>query len=932
MKAHGKFNQILFAILLQPCLIFYADGQSAPTGEELTSFISNHIPVENQSWSISQNPLNGYMYFANSEGLIEYNGISRKSYNLPYRQTVRSVHVASDGTIYTGSFEEFGYWKQSGGEELRYYSLSEKSGIEKNDEIWKIYELNNKIYFQSFTSVYCYDGKITTQAKSPFTMLFMFRFGDKFIAQVLEKGLYWFDGSGFTLIEGSEIFGRMKVHAVIQVSDRSCWVCTSNNGIYLYENSVFKPVDSEISSYLKLQTCNSGLALNDSIVVFGTIQNGVVICRKNGQIIRKFNYSNGLNNNTVLSLFLDRHKGLWIGLDEGVNYYSIFPLFTVYTDPSGTIGTIYSVLREKDKIYIGTNHGLFIATVFERNQDYSFSRFKLIPGTQGQVWTIEKFDGRILCGHNDGTFQVDGTTAIKISDVTGGWSIREYNDMLIEGTYTGIVFYRKDRDRGWVFRNKIETFLEPTQHIEVDHLGYIWASHPQKGIYRMELNDDADSVTDLKFFNTVSGKPMKLEIHKINNQIIFTGSDSIFEFNYEKSIIVPSVNLNKTLGAYRESYQILPYQKNAYWFIIENKIGLFEISRDFRAEKKFEIAQKYTHLTGRELKITQLSDSSLLIPTRQAFVICNLSALKMPSSGSDIFISRLSFQGRERRLDYLADTRKTSIVPYNTNNLTVYFANPGQYYLDGKEFQYKLAELDEEWHRTTMDHFSYLNLNYGSYTLLIRSDNTDSNVSLTFTIKRPWYLSWYSITTYILLLAGMIVLAVRIFRIELSKQRQLLEYRISQNRLEHELDYKNYELMLTMRYLIQKNEILTQISEQVELIKSTASKYPVKSLRNMDHIINEGLKTQTEEWRDAMNTLKLSQQGFFLKLKELHPELTPHDLRVCSYLRMNFTTKEIAKLLNITTRGVEISRYRLRKKMNLGHDVNLSEYLINLVF
>ncbi|MDP4227934.1 MAG: LuxR C-terminal-related transcriptional regulator, partial [Bacteroidota bacterium] len=73
----------------------------------------------------------------------------------------------------------------------------------------------------------------------------------------------------------------------------------------------------------------------------------------------------------------------------------------------------------------------------------------------------------------------------------------------------------------------------------------------------------------------------------------------------------------------------------------------------------------------------------------------------------------------------------------------------------------------------------------------------------------------------------------------------------------------------------------------------------------------------------------LSEQGFFKKLKEKYPDLTNNDLRLCSYLRMNFSTKEIARLLNISTRGVEISRYRIRRKFQLSHDVNLTEFLMN---
>jgi len=65
-------------------------------------------------------------------------------------------------------------------------------------------------------------------------------------------------------------------------------------------------------------------------------------------------------------------------------------------------------------------------------------------------------------------------------------------------------------------------------------------------------------------------------------------------------------------------------------------------------------------------------------------------------------------------------------------------------------------------------------------------------------------------------------------------------------------------------------------------------------------------------------------------IKALHPSITPNDLRLCAYLRLNLSSKEIAPLLNISHKSVEVKRYRLRKKMGLSHDQSLSSYIIEL--
>jgi DNA-binding NarL/FixJ family response regulator len=903
-------------------------GQNNGQQNEIQNFISNNIPVNNQNWEISQSPVTGYLYFANSSGLVEFNGISSSTYNMPYSQSTRSVYVNSSGRIFTGSFEDFGYWEDKPGRGLVYNSLAKNIIVPKNDEIWNILENDGSLFFQSFTTIYRLDSMGVKAIHAPSNMLFMFSAGDKLIVQCLGLGLFWFDGSDFHFINSSEIFGSIKVHAIIGRGDGIYWICTANNGIYRFDGMKFSYFDSEISTFMTTQTCNAGLAISDSQFVFGTISNGIVFCDINGKVLKNYNHSNGLNNNTVLSLFRDNNNGLWVGLDEGVNYLNTLSPSTIYINSSGTLGTIYSIIHDSLRLYIGTNHGLFKADISGNNQGFTFSGVEIIPHTQGQVWTLEKFDNQIICGHNDGTFLIDNNNFRQICSITGGWCIREYNDLLIEGTYTGIVFFKKDPNGRWIFRNRISGFSEPTRHIEVDYLGYIWASHPQKGIYKLELNESLDSVTKMQYFDVIDGKRMSFDIYKINNQVVFTNSENIFKFDYDQKTIIPFLELNRTLEQYKSASQIIPYNRNNYWFIREDKIALFELSKDFSARKLIEIKQKFSDLPERELQIIQLGKEHILIPTRQAFITYNLSLLEKNKDNSRLRVTKLIFQGNRRSFEVKPAGMSSINIPYYSNNLRAYISDPSQFDQENKEYQYRLPEIDSIWYSTTQDNFTILNLPYGKYRLQVKSDNSSSLSELAFSIDRPWYLANAAFLFYFLILTGLLLLTVRVFRGELKRQKQLIEFEIINTRLASELDFKSYELMLTMRYMIQKNETLTKLNEHIGLLKEQTTKIPQKSIREMERIINHGLDEQTEEWKNAMNSLKLSQQGFFKRLIDKHSNLTPNDLRLCSYLRMNFATKDIARLLNISGRAVEISRYRLRRKMNLEHNINLTEYLI----
>lgn len=925
----SNYRYLFILFLWQNVLLIQAN--TTRQYHEIRNFISNTIPVENQNWSICQHPGSGYVYFANSEGLIEFDGLVHKVYKLPYNKGLRSVGSDKDGLIFSGGFEEFGFWENNNGCKLVYHSLSKSIGVENNDEIWKIYCRDNKVYFQSFTSIYVYDYKSVKKIKAQFTQLFMYPVKLGFVVQILGTGLFNFENEKYTFIPGSEQFATQKVLALIPFKKDSYLLGSANNGLYVLEKNKIIPFPCETSDFLKYNTCNGGVAINDSLFVFGTILNGIVECDSRGTIKKTINFSNGLINNTVLSLYKDRDNGLWVGLDQGVNYLEMHSPIVQYTNVTGTLGTIYTLLKKDNLLYLGTNQGLFTAKINKLNSHYSFSDVQMVTGSQGQVWTLREFDGQVLCGHNDGTFLVKDNNFIPISDITGGWSLKPINNYLIEGTYTGLVLFQKDNTGVWKFRNKVIDYNEPSRHVEVDYLGYVWASHHQRGIYKIELNDGLDSVVTSQFFNNIAGSSNNIDVFKINNRIIFTGTDQLYTFDYDASRIVPFKSLNSQLGEFKKATQIIPHTKNQYWFVFDNKIALFEVAIDFKIRKILEFIQKNIHSPGNDLEIITLDDQNILFPNHQGFVLYNANNSNDFAYKTRISVASLVFQGKGKTIEMCSNSAKAGI-PFYMNNLTVYFSDPSRFNMEEKVYYYRIPEIEDQWHVSTINNFNYNNLRFGKYTVQIKSDLNTPVVESVFSIRPPWYLTYLAFFIYMVLLSSLGYLGYRIFIYELRKQKKLLEMEIRGSSLESELDIKSNELMLTMRYLIQKNEILTELKEEIDALKEHSSKYPIKHVKNLEKIVYQGLDTQTENWKTAMNNLKLSQQGFFRRLKEKHTDLTPNDLRLCSYLRMNFTTKEIAHLLNISGRGVEIGRYRLRKKMNLAHDINLSEYLMKEEF
>ena len=156
---------------------------------------------------------------------------------------------------------------------------------------------------------------------------------------------------------------------------------------------------------------------------------------------------------------------------------------------------------------------------------------------------------------------------------------------------------------------------------------------------------------------------------------------------------------------------------------------------------------------------------------------------------------------------------------------------------------------------------------------------------------------------------------------ELENKQQLM--RFNNEKLRQDIENKNRELGISTMSLIKRNEFLNQIKK--ELISVDDS----KQLKRVIKIIDQNLNNN-DDWHLFEEAFNNADKDFLKKVKTLHPELTSNDLRLCAYLRLNLSSKEIAPLLNISSRSVEVKRYRLRKKMNLAHESSLSDYILEI--
>ena len=120
----------------------------------------------------------------------------------------------------------------------------------------------------------------------------------------------------------------------------------------------------------------------------------------------------------------------------------------------------------------------------------SASKFKLIEGTEGQVWILTKINDELFCGHNKGTFLINTNKAQLISDIQGTWNIKKINgreNMLLQGNYNGLNVLEK-KNGLWEFKNKIKGFDNSSRFFEFTSNNEIVVNHEYKGIYKIKID------------------------------------------------------------------------------------------------------------------------------------------------------------------------------------------------------------------------------------------------------------------------------------------------------------------------------------------------------------------------------------------------------------------------------------------------------------
>jgi DNA-binding CsgD family transcriptional regulator len=924
-------------------LFIFCATLSAQERPPILNFLPEDYNAQNQNWAVSQSQ-DKIIYVANNSGLLEYNGARWLLYPSPNQTIIRSVNVIN-GLVYTGAYMEFGYWEKDNFGKLNYTSLSQniQKNLVEDEQFWNIIALDeNWVLFQSLNRIYSYNLRSNTFKiiESTSTISKTYKVNGSIFFQELNHGIYKIVNGKKELVT-DDLISKNDIIVNLFASGNRLLALTQNNGFFEIINGKLQELKITSNALVKNKSIYSAIQLKDKSYVLGTISDGILHINEQGDLLMTIK-KNGLLNNTVLSLFEDKQNNLWLGLDNGLSCINMQSPFKVYHDYEGVLGSIYTSAIYNDKIYLGTNEGLFYKNINSQDD------FQFISGTQGQVWSLVEYDNTLFCCHNAGTFIVDGNVATKIPKTQGSWDIKSLDNknLLLQGNYDGLYVLEKNENQ-WNVRNKIQDFNISSRNFEELSNNKIFVNHEYKGIYKIEVDNNFSKTLNVTIDSISKGAHSS--ILKYNGNLLYAYNDGIFKyFETNNSFEIDSV-LSKAYSKedYVSGKLVSADNGEILWNFSNSSINYFTKGKLSTIPKinRIPLNQSFRKsIVGYE-NVLHLNDQKYLFGGISEYVTIDLSKLKQEDF--DVRINYIAKRKGKNSLDFeMLDSKVLGEFKSNENHIEFAFNVPEYNKYFETNYQYQLEGIYNGWSNwSTKSEEIFENLPHGDYTFNVRAKNGNKlskNVaSYSFNIDKPWYISNLMLILYAL---GVLLFFIsmhhtykryykkekkkliekteRILKLTKSeKEKQIINLKNEQLELENKS--KGRELAASTMSIIKKNQLLATIKDELKLLKDK------DTMQDVIKVIDKSLN-KTDDWEFFQEAFNNADKDFLQKVKHAYPDLTPNDLRLCAYLRLNLSSKEIAPLLNISHKSVEIKRYRLRKKMNLDSSDNLVTRILEI--
>lgn len=905
-----------------------------------------------QNWDIQQLP-DGQLAIANNAGLLFFNGACWSLYPIRNYTTVRALHYEqTTDQIFAGASGEFGYYQVDPlSNQFLYHSLSDRLPSQQHDfgEIWKILPWKDKLVFQSKSHLFILNkqGKIQTY-HAPYRIETIAVFKDQLIVGT-RNGLEIWRKNKCVPLPGATFKNKVVIRSILTYGQQLL-VATQANGILTYDGKQLHEDQSNLSATLKANQIFCA-ELHKNKLAIGTVKAGLIVKDLQGGQNLYLNSSKGLLNNTVLATEFDANGNIWLGLDNGISCALTNVPFQNVVSERANIGMGYTSIIFENKLFLGTNQGLFMQDMPLMQQLFYHSPTP-ISGITGQIWNLSIIDNNLFCSADQGLFRISNGLSHKIDGPDGVWctcKLEKHPGYLLAADYLGLVLLKKE---GYEYKmlHRVKTDIEPCGNLFEDTDGTLWCSHWQKGIYHLQLSQDMKSAKRIETFNSHNGLVMDQNnlLCKIRGNIYISCVDGFYNYDKRSRKLVYNKKISKIFDTYGSSLKITETPQHDLWAQKADYLAIAHAKRDGYVVDSTSyrgIVNTQQYGLG---NLSSLGNGNSLINSNDAFYLvkdhCTLKEHNYP-----LFINKITSTNKGDSIVYLHSYSKGGklpkiTLPHSLNSIVIEFVSPEYVAEDAITYSCYLENYDNRWSTSLSNTKEYTQLSKGKYIFHIKAYNRISGktqeTSMEITVKPAWYETIWAYLIYIFLACLALYELMRYLKFradrELMIERTKRKAEVTQmqnEKLQTELKHKSSELASSTMSSIHQNDILQKIDEEMGLLSESVRREDKKAVvtSKINDIRNnlQSYLNNDEGWEKFEENFNVVYDDFMKKLTSQYTNLKTSDRKLCAYLRMGLSSKEMAALLNMSVRSIETARYRLRKKLSLESGENLTDFIQN---
>lgn len=956
-----------FAIII---LLFFQNGlfgQNTIGLPQIINYSKQDYHGAVQTWDIKQDS-KGIMYFANNDGLLTYDGSYWKLYTIPNKTILRSLAIDNNDRIYVGAQNEFGYFTPNSTGSLKYVSLNYLIPKSQNQfaDIWDIEIFGESVFFRGTDRMFELKNNSIKVYSTTSEWRYLKKSGSRLFAQDKTTGLLEYKDNGWFPVGNTNFFSSKLISGIVERNPGDYIITTLKNGLFEMRNDSIHEINNLINNELKLNQVYTSAKINDKEFVAGTTSEGCIIMDFFGNIVQKISHTEGLQNNNVLCTYLDKNQNLWTGLNNGISFIAYNSAIKYIRPNSANELSGYSTSIFNNRLYIATSDGTYGVDLTKENSDFSFCKgsFSQIKNSAGQVWRLDIVNQQLLMGFNDGAFEIKGNDAIPIMQGIGAWlfvpisSVYPSKNILV-GTYNGLHLFNYENEK-FIDNGKLDGLAESLRFLAIDNNNDVWSSHPYRGIFKIQLSPDNKKYTT-KLFTQKDGLPNTLGnyVFRIKNRVVFGTEKGVYEFDTATNKFIPSPFFNKIFGEIEIRY-LKEDENGNIWFCSGKKPGVVDFTH--QSNGKPYMITYFPELTGQILSgfenIYPYNNQNVFIGSERGMIHINYEKYVTTNIKLKVLLREVKAIGEQDSIIFgghiAIDNKNIISLPSSFNSYHFEYSAPSYGMQTSIEYSYYLEGYDEKWSAWSgKSEKDYTNLTYGKYVFKVKAhDNLgheSETVSYQFEIKAPWYKSNWAWLLYFILFVILLYLLNQLQKNKLQKQQKKFDeeqarlryihqleleknekeiIKLQNEKLANDVQFKNKELADASMHLVERNDALAKVKEELQrLYKSTDNNLNIKKAIQF---LND-IERNDANWEQFAMHFDEVNNGFLKKLKTRFPVLTNNDLKICAYLQLNLSSKEIAQLANISLRGVEISRYRLRKKLEIPTEQSLIDFLNKVV-